>query len=217
MAVIVLLMLFMTWPDPSGPQWKTARPSRSRTGRTRSTSADAPPTMKTRLACSAPHCAPLTGASTMPIPRSASAAAVSSVSQGWADDVSSSRDPPAIVSIRPPGPSATSCTQAPSGSIVNTMSESAPTAAGLFLTTTLGWTSWSRSTAATLLSKTLSVEAGLGEVAGHRMTHDPEADEPDSWACHVGESSVSVMSQRPEVVCRSEKVKANGRSVCSPA
>ena len=52
----------------------------------------------------------------------------------------------------------------------------------------------------------------LGEVTRHRMAHDPETDETDSWKCGHGVfSSVSVTSQWPDVVWRSANVKANGR------
>gem|GEM_PF-5561450 len=74
----------------------------------------------------------------MRMPRSASFKAVADVSHGCADEVSSNSDPLAMVSIRPPDPSATSCTHAPSGSMVNTMSELAPTPAGLSAIATEG-------------------------------------------------------------------------------
>ena len=67
-AVIRLFRHFIAWPAPSGPRWNTARPITSSSGRTRSTSIVSPPTMKTSSACSAPHCAPETGASTIATP-----------------------------------------------------------------------------------------------------------------------------------------------------
>jgi hypothetical protein len=76
------------------------------------------------LACSALLSA-TTGASTADASLG-SFDAVADVSHGCADDVSSNSDPASHDLDRPSDPSATSCTHAPSGSIVNTMSEFAP-------------------------------------------------------------------------------------------
>ena len=130
-AVIRLLMHFIAWPAPRPPRWNTARPITSSSGRTRARSAAAPPTMNTRLASAAPQAAPDTGASTIAAPCAARAAAVASVSQGSADEQSSSSAPGRSPCTRPASPSATCCTTPPCGSMVMMMSLCAATSAGV--------------------------------------------------------------------------------------
>ena len=103
----------------------------SSSGLTRCTVAVSPPTMNTSSAACAPHCAPDTGASTTATPVACSAAAVSRVIHGCADEVSSNKAPGFKVCTRPRGPSVTSRTTSPFGSIVMTMSLLSPTAAGV--------------------------------------------------------------------------------------
>ena len=83
--------------------------------------------MNTRSAASAPHCAPDTGASTIDAPRAATAAAVSRVSHGSDDEVSTSNAPARRPAAMPSAASTVSRTTRPLGSMVNTTS--APCAA----------------------------------------------------------------------------------------
>ena len=130
-AVARLLTVFMAWPLPTGPRWKTCCPMSASSGRTRFRVAAWPPHMKTSVALSAPSLAPETGASIMATSRSASRAAVSRVSQGSAEEVSTRIAPRAKPSARPSQPKTHSRTAMPSGSIVNTTSEASATSRGV--------------------------------------------------------------------------------------
>ena len=135
------------------------------------------------------------------------------VSHGCADDVSSNSDPLAMVSIRPSDPSATSCTHAPSGSMVNTMSECRADSRRTVGDRNSGMDIEQAVDGGGVAVEHCEIKFSLCQVAGHGVTHDAETDEADSWAGHDGDSNVSVMSQWPGLTWRSAKVKANGRSV----
>ena len=87
--------------------------------------------MNTRVALSAPSLAPDTGASIMVTPWSASRAAVSRVSQGSAEEVSTRTAPRSKPAARPSGPNTHARTAVPSGSMVNTTSDASATSCGV--------------------------------------------------------------------------------------
>ena len=77
---------------------------------------------------------PVTGASTKPIPRGDRAAAMRRLSPGAMVDMSTHSVPAAAPSATPCSPSSTSCTWAPSTTMVMTTSLAAPTSAGVAAT-----------------------------------------------------------------------------------
>ena len=71
----MLLQILAVWPAPAPPAWKMLAPIFSSTGRARSRSASAPPTMKVSVPAMAPPVPPDTGASITATPRFAPASA----------------------------------------------------------------------------------------------------------------------------------------------
>jgi hypothetical protein len=106
----------------------------SKSGRARAKSSAAPLAMMV----SVPSCAfglePVTGASTKPIPRCASAAAMRRLSPGAIVDISTHSEPLAAPCATPFSPRTTSWTCAPSTTIVMITSLAAPTSAGVAAT-----------------------------------------------------------------------------------
>ena len=124
----------MTWlqsltacPAPLSPTWTIVLPIASSTGRARAKASAGPPTMIESLASRAPVGPPLTGASSMAMPRSASAAAMVRVAAGEIVLISTSSFPAGGWSSRPPGWRTTSSTCGVSGSMV--IARSAPATA----------------------------------------------------------------------------------------
>jgi hypothetical protein len=103
LAAATALLMSLTispWPT-SSPTWTISSPIASNSGRARAKSSGVPPAM----IVSVPSCAlglePVTGASTKPIPRGASVAAMRRLSPGAMVDMSTHRVPSAAPSATP--------------------------------------------------------------------------------------------------------------------
>ena len=135
------------------------------------------------------------------------------VSHGCADDVSSNSDPLAMVSIRPSDPTRDLLHACPVGKHgehdVGVRADSCRTVGDR----NSGMDFVQAVDGGGVAVEHCEIKSSLCQMAGHRVTHDAETDEADSWAGHDGDSNVSVMSQWPGLTWRSAKVKANGRSV----
>ena len=121
---------------PDGPISVMLVPIASNTGRQRSNVSGSPPAMIVSVACSAPHEPPLTGASSIAMPRSANRPARACVSPGEIVLMSISTEPSAIAPARPSSPSTAASTSGVSGTIVITMLAARPTSAGEAATVT---------------------------------------------------------------------------------
>src|SRR3984885_10906031 len=102
----------------------------SSSGRTRSKLARSPPTMIVSDPSSARGDDPVTGASSMPTPRSPSTAPMRRVSAGPIVDMSTHRRPGRAASMTPPSPSSTEATCSPSTTMLTTTSLCSATSAG---------------------------------------------------------------------------------------
>ncbi len=101
-----------------------------KTGRHRSNTSCFPPTMIERVPAFAPTSPPLTGASSISMPRAASASAISRVTDGEMVDMSITTEPGRAPSTIPFGPRTTCRTSGESVTIVMITSLRAATSAG---------------------------------------------------------------------------------------
>ena len=135
--------------------------------------------MNTSSAASAPHCAPDTGASTIDAPRAATAAAVSRVSHGSDDEVSTSKAPARRPAAMPSAAEHRVAHHAPVGQHGE---HHVGTACGVVRAAARDGRAMRR--AQPFERRRCDVEAlhamaGLAEVARHRHAHHAEADEAD--------------------------------------
>src|SRR5690348_14713800 len=119
-----------TWPAPLGPRWVMRLPIASRIGRARATSSSRPPQKIVSVPFCAPSDPPDTGASTMPMPRSASFAAIAAVAEGETVEQSTTTPPDPSPSATPPGPSSTCSRSGVSDTHTSTASAFAAASAG---------------------------------------------------------------------------------------
>ena len=118
------------WPAPTSPTCTMISPIAFSSGIARSRSASPPPAMIVSVPSSAFGAEPVTGASTKPWPRSASAPPIRRASTGPIVDMSMNSVPGSAPAAAPSSPSSISSTCAPSTTIVITTSLRSPTSRG---------------------------------------------------------------------------------------